>query len=113
MFVRFRIITLSIAAITQVRASRTAAPPTTPQRTKLADLSASEVSVLLAWTEAVTAAGPGTDDRDVVLDDARPQAAWRADLEVRPPRGALARELDHLAQMNQASRNAGTATRAE
>ena len=104
---------LSIAAITQVRASRTAAPPTTPQRTKLADLSASEVSVLLAWTEAVTAAGPGTDDRDVVLDDARPQAAWRADLEVRPPRGALARELDHLAQMNQASRNAGTATRAE
>ena len=90
---------LRIAEITQIGAVGAAGPPpTAPEPTSLPDLTPAEVSVLLAWTDAVTdAVATREDDRDIVLDDARPQAAWRADLNLRPPEGELARALDTLA----------------
>jgi hypothetical protein len=100
---------LSIAAITQIYATAAALPPpTAPGPTKPADLTPSELSVVLAWSDAVTdALANRANHLDIVLDDARPQAPWRADLNLRPPRGGLARALDTLTAKTHRGQPAG------
>jgi hypothetical protein len=90
---------LDLARTTQIRATdaakrRAAAPGSTGQPA----LTSSELSVFLAWSDAVTdAVAIPTDHLDTLVDDLRPDADWRVRLNLPRPQGALGRALEALA----------------
>ena len=92
---------LTIGNITQLHVEDTAVAATpigeSPEAAGPPPLSPAELSVVLAWSDAIAASASAPDHLAAILEDARPGASWRARLNLPQPNAALEVALDALA----------------
>ena len=92
---------LTIGNITQLHVDDTAVATTpigeSPEAAGPPPLSPAELSVVLAWSDAIAASASAPDHLAAILADARPGASWRARLNLPPPTAPLEAALDTLA----------------
>ena len=97
---------LRLARITQIRAAA-AHPESAPALAQTAEpppFDPSELTILLAWSDAIAEARLTSPDQlDNVLADAGPHAQWRADLDLPEPSAELAGALAALVRVEGAA----------
>jgi hypothetical protein len=90
---------LRLATVSQLRATDTGAETggqTQSTTVERPPMSAADLTVALGWADAAAAVSSSPEQLNAVIDDARTGAAWRDDLRLPQPQGALASAMDTL-----------------